>query len=209
LNKLEVRETTTDYGYEYLGIFIDNILLDKFLFKSTHNEMISALMPAWYAELDNKGEQEYIDECLSIEDEQGVTIPILLCPEDMDFWCIVIVAKIRYTDEHVIWDKVGIVKKDNWDTTCWVNSGIRNFEKWTDEEWEQYGSYFDLFNLKDWRWDSWITENSREEEKRRVLNYTHGYLNKDENIEWFGNMLKLIFDKEEYKKSIRGKKSLD
>ena len=206
MNKLEIKKATNDYGYEYVGIFIDDIPLDIYLFEITSIEMIKGLMPAWFVELDSISEQEYVSECLSVESKDGLTIPILLCPEDMDFWCTVIVVKVRYTDDRVIWDRVGIVKKDNRDTGCWANAGIRDFEKWTDDEWKQYGSYFDLFNLSDWRWDDWISENWRNEEKRRIWNYTHQYFNKDDNIDWFENIPILAFNKEEYKKSISQKK---
>ncbi|WP_010248549.1 hypothetical protein [Acetivibrio cellulolyticus] len=205
MNKLDVKKTTNDFGFEYLGIFIDDIPLDIYLFEVTSIEMLKGLMPAWFVELNSISEQEYVSECLSVESTDGVVIPILLCPEDMDFLCTVIVVKVRYTEESVIWDKVGIVKKDNWDIECWANSGIRNFEKWTDEEWKQYGSYFDLFNLNDWRWGDWISENWHKEEKRRILNYTHDYLNNNENIGWFENVPVLVFNKEDYKNIIRKK----
>lgn len=32
----------------------------------------------------------------------------------------------------------------------------------------------------------------------RVHNYTHSYLNNDNNIEWFDNILRLSFNKDEY-----------
>jgi hypothetical protein len=202
MNKLEIKKATKDYGYEFLGVFIDDTPLDIYLYKDTCNKMIRGLMPAWFTELESKSNQEYIRECLIIESKDGMVVPILLCPEDMDFWCTVIVAKVRHTDECVLWDKVGIVKNENWDTGYWANSGIRNFEKWTDEEWTLYGDYFDLFNLDDWRWNDWISDNWREEEKKRILNYTHEYFNTDENIEWFENVPVLVFNKEKYKSCI-------
>lgn len=202
MNKLEIKKTITDYGHKFLGIFIDDIPLDIYLFELTNNESLKGLMPAWFAELDSISQQEYISECLNIESKDGLVIPVLLCPEDMDLWCIVVVAKVKYEDEYVIWDKIGIVKNDNWDTASWANSGIRAFEKWTDDEWKQYGSYFDLFNLDDWRWDHWISDNWKEEEKRRILNHTHKYFNNDENIEWLDNVPRLAFNKEEYKNSL-------
>ncbi|MFZ5986349.1 MAG: hypothetical protein ACOYWZ_04375 [Bacillota bacterium] len=202
MNKLEIKKTTTDYQFEHLGIYIDDTLIDIYLFEHTHKETMKGLISAWFIELDSKSEVEYIRECVKIENEEGVSVPILVCPEDLDLWCTVVVAKIIHTKDSVIWEKVGVVKKDNWNTNYWVNSGIRNFEKWTDAEWEHYGSYFDVYNLDDYRWDAWISENWKEEERRRIHNYTHEYFNVDENIDWFKNIPKLIFDKNQYKTAI-------
>jgi hypothetical protein len=33
--------------------------------------------------------------------------PILMCPDDLDFSCSLVVAKVQITDQTVIWEKIG------------------------------------------------------------------------------------------------------
>jgi hypothetical protein len=121
----------------------------------------------------------------------------------MDFSCIIVVAKVFQERDRVIWDKIGVIKKDNWDLIEWQKSGIRNIENWSDEEWRRYGGFFDVFDLWDSLWDKWVSENWQEEECKRIHNYVHHYINKEENIQWFENVPKLAFEKEEYQRCIK------
>jgi hypothetical protein len=39
-------------------------------------------------------------------------VPILLCPDDFDLWCTVIVAEVEITDKVVKWNKLGLERTD-------------------------------------------------------------------------------------------------
>lgn len=132
----------------------------------------------------------------------GVSLPVLICPDDMDFSCTVIVAKVIYTEDEVIWDRIGIVNRSNWNITEWRKSGIRNIGSWSVDDWNMYGDRFNLHDLWDSQWEGWISNNWKEEETRRLCDYVHQYFNKEENVDWFHNIPKLVFGKEEYQKCI-------
>ncbi|MHC0038691.1 hypothetical protein [Pseudoneobacillus sp. C159] len=40
--------------------------------------------------------------------EKEVSLPVLMCPDDCDLWCTVIIAKVIILNGNVIWDKIGI-----------------------------------------------------------------------------------------------------
>lgn len=75
----------------------------------------------------------------------------------MDFWCTVVVAQVRYDNDIVVWERLGIVTSPI-DVEQWRQSGIKNFESWSEQDWELYGS--SLANLKDddEEWDRWINK---------------------------------------------------
>lgn len=65
-----------------------------------------------------------------------------------------------------------------------------------------YGDRFNLHDLWDSRWEVWISDNWKNEEAKRLRNYVHQYFNKEENVDWFHNIPKLAFGREEYRKCI-------
>lgn len=97
-----------------------------------------------------------------------------------------------------MWEKIGIVNNDNWDIIEWRKSGIRNIELWSEEDWDKYGYSFNISDLWDKQWEIWISENWKDEEKRRLYNYVHKYFNTEGNVGWFDNVPELVFNKEEY-----------
>ncbi len=197
MNKIEACYVNNKYSSDFLAIFIDEKPLDILLFELNHREDYHGLMPAWLT-LDNTSEQEYIWEILSQVDIKGLSVPILLCPDDMDLSCTIIVAKVFYTHNEVIWDKIGIVNKENWSITDWRKSGIRNTNNWLDDDWGRYCKLVDISDIWDKSWEIWISNNWAYEESMRVKYYTHSYLNNDNNVEWFSDIPKFSFNKIEY-----------
>lgn len=202
MNTILLKKISTEYSNEHLGIFINNILLDKYLYDITNEKLFKGLISAWYNELYNKNEENYIKKILQLETVEGLNIPILLCPDDLDFSCTIIVAKIKYQENTVVWEKVGKVNHNKNNSDKWKESGIKNIDTWTNEDWLKFGDKFDVTNLLDDQWDKWIAENWNEEEERRIKNYTHSYFNNDENISWFNSIPKLTFDKKEFQRVI-------
>ena len=114
----------------------------------------------------------------------------------MDFWCTVVVAQVRYDNDIVVWERLGIVTSPI-DVEQWRQSGIKNFESWSEQDWELYGS--SLANLKDddEEWDRWINKHWIDEETCRIWNYFHPYFNDDKNIEWL-NHKSFLFNVKDY-----------
>ena len=93
---------------EYLCIFINGIRLDKILSHAT-NENFDGLLPSWldFYEDKSRGEKEYVWE-KTRNTGKNIIFPILLCPDDFDFSCTVIVVDTTHCIDKVVWNRFGI-----------------------------------------------------------------------------------------------------
>jgi hypothetical protein len=190
----------TVYGYDELSIIVNGKSLDVFLSDQTGIPEIEGLYPAWGNSLLWKSESDFIWELLD-DKKETLNIPILLCPDDLDLSCFVIVAKTSFRDEHVYWERIGCILNKNYDFNKEVRSGILDIESWSDEDFEKYGGTLAWSNIDDPEWKAWISENWYEEKMRRLHNYTNKYYQNDENIQWY-QISKLEFTKNSYLKCL-------
>ena len=80
--------------------------------EALHNEGFFGLIPAWlnfYDEnyMPSKAEKEYVCRQTTLS-ETPVILPILLCPDDFDFSCTVVVVEVICKDNTVIWKRFGV-----------------------------------------------------------------------------------------------------
>ncbi|MDE6672765.1 MAG: hypothetical protein K2J36_06210 [Ruminococcus sp.] len=166
-------------------IFIDNICLNS-IFEEIQgsNNFFEWLVSSLRVE--NKGELHYIMEL--VERKVSCNFPLLVCGDDLDFNCTIVVVKVEWSGDKVIWTKFGTVKReaDYWNK--YRNSGILRFEDWTDDDWQKYGSIaYELITDENF-FDEWCSENWNEEVYRRTWGYYHRYFNDDKNIDWIGEV---------------------
>ena len=109
---MELVQTIYDYGEYYW--MIDGRPIVRYL-----NEAVSAgacprlevfgslegLLPAWTGELVWKAENRFIWEM--VDSAEDLNVPVLVCEDDCDLSCIVIMAKIRKEPGTVYWDSLG------------------------------------------------------------------------------------------------------
>ncbi len=192
------------YNQRILSLLIDGVPLDQYIADIAGDPSYRNLWSAWLP-LNDMQEEKYIKTLL--QKQMDCNIPVLLCPDDMDLSCTIIVAKICHQQNTVRWDAPGLVRSDNWNRQIWVNSGIRDIKNWSDEDWNRYGDMA-WWDTDDERWDDWCAGHWAEEIERRLWNYEHLYLNDDTNIEWFEGC-ELIFDRKEYEDCVRQFITLD
>ncbi len=155
---------------------------------------------------ENMGELRYIKELVSRK--LDCNFPLLICDCDCDFNCTVAVAKVKFCDNYVKWEKIGIVTGTNIGNSRtffenYRNSGIRRVENWTDDDWEKYGDIaYDLIQ-DDYFFYDWCSKNWQEELYRRCWGYYHKYFNDDSNISW-ASELDFKFELNEYQKFFCG-----
>ena len=98
-NEITVSPVTTPYGYEEHYLLVDGIsvaeLTDRFVREDGDNDLkrfrsLMGLCPAWGPGMQNRGEIRFIHHLLWRE--EPVHLPILVCEDDLDLSCIVIVA---------------------------------------------------------------------------------------------------------------------
>ncbi|MDE5584458.1 MAG: hypothetical protein K2J08_12240 [Ruminococcus sp.] len=165
--------------------FIDNESVNS-IFEAIHgsNNFFEWLVASVCTQ--NKGELLYIREL--IEKQISCNFPLLICGDDLDFSCTIVVVKVEYSENMVIWSKFGTVKKDEYYWENYRNSGIRKVENWSDKDWEKYGSIaYELLYDENF-FDDWCSANHSEEIYRRTWQYYHKYFNDDINIDWIGEI---------------------
>jgi len=183
MNNIQARKVIS-FNQEVLSIFIDGRMLGDFLSAITGDSVYKNLWCAWLLEVNqNAWEQEGNYIWTLIENKRNCNLPILLCADDMDFWCTVVVAQVRFYNNVVVWEKVGLVT-GKFDVKQWRKSGIQNIAKWCETDWNLYGETLSGLDENDKAWEEWWSEHWLDEEKRRLWNYFHPYFSDNENITW-------------------------
>ncbi|WP_459195768.1 hypothetical protein [Wukongibacter baidiensis] len=199
-DNIEAKVTNTMYGYDELSIVINDKPIDVHLYESTLDSTLLGLYPAWGNALIWKNESKLIWELIDKTDGT-YNVPIFLCPDDLDFSCTIISAKVTVGKQVVYWEKIGRVSTYNYNFNDEAKSGILCISAWSDEDWQKYGNTLALCKIGDAEWEKWISENWDEEQNRRLHNYTNTYFQNDSNMDWF-DFPKLTFLLEDYRKSI-------
>ena len=190
-NEITVFPVTTPYGYEEHYLLVDGTsvveLTDRFVREDGDNDLkrfrsLMGLCPAWGPGMQNRGEIRFIHHLLWRE--EPVHLPILVCEDDLDLSCIVIVAAVRKQGGTVFWDRIGYVDHSEWDPGQEMASGILCLEAYTQEDWDRYGDNNALEQVRSRDWCAWISEHWDEELYRRRMNYTLPYFQDERHIRW-------------------------
>lgn len=163
-------------------------------------ELLKSISPiddleiCWTNEYDLKGDDRFMRFILN--QEQAIT-PILSCPEDFDFSCIVIVADVEKQHDKVLWKRIGKINHSTESFEEEKSKGILYVESYSEEDWMRFGDNIALEEVDSPKWYEWISNNWSEELYRRRINYTYPYYQNEKNIEWFA-ICDFEFDRTEY-----------
>lgn len=190
MNRIDVRRIKTGYGYDEYYWVIDDVPVTTYLEDCKSKTLavfgsLLGLLPAWSGRLVGPGENELVWEMVDSREE--LNVPILVCEDDCDLSCLVIVAHIRKTEETVCWDKIGRLDHANFVAREYERSGILCLAAYTDEDWEKYGDNIAGERYGSPQYREWVRENSDEEYLRRLRNYVKPYMQEERNIEWIGH----------------------
>jgi len=185
MNKIEIRGLIIPSGYKNDIFFIDGRPLYEYIneWLKDKEELAKAVSPvedlaiSWTKEYDFEGDAKFMRFVL---DQDRAVTPILICPEDMDFSCIVIVADVIKKDDKVIWKRIG--KVDHSD------------ESFDDEK---RSGVFAGLAVDSPKWRELVSENWTDELFCRRKNYTFPYYQNEKNIEWFSDC-EFMFGRKEY-----------
>lgn len=136
-----------------------------------------------------------------IDSPEKLNIPILVCEDDCNLSCIIIVVKIRKTEDRVYWDRLGFLEQSSWDIDAERHAGILCLEAYTEEDWQKYGDNIAAESYGSHEYWEWVGERGYEEQIRRLRNYMKPYMQKDENISWIKDV-KWVFDRKQYEKMV-------
>jgi len=96
---------------EFLFVLINGERLDEYIANHVSNDY-RGLIPSWldFYSKDyepRKREKEFVWAQIRL-DEKIKILPILLCPDDFDFSCTVVVVEVISEIDTVIWNRVGV-----------------------------------------------------------------------------------------------------
>ena len=143
MNTIDVQPVTTLYGYSESYWLIDGKPIVRYLDEYVRDGKCPALerfgsllglLPAWSGELEWAAENRFIWEM--IDSPGTLNVPILVCEDDCDLSCIVILARIRKTEDFIFWDKIGLLLHENEDFDLEQRAGIANLDSYSEEDWE-------------------------------------------------------------------------
>lgn len=203
MNMIEIKTIPISNGYENECLLIDGIPMHEYLIKWRHQNgwgeiqqtiaHVDYLALTLTAEFDFEGDARFMRMLMQ---KDIVNLPILSCPDDMDFSCIIIIAEVEKKEDVVHWKRIGK-----------INHSIENFEEekehgivflnnYTDEDWNRYiDAAFLRVNSPEWC--EWISANWSEELFRRRINYTYPCYHNEKNIDWIFEC-NWCFDRKQY-----------
>jgi hypothetical protein len=94
----------------HLSLYINGVRLDEILSQKTQEDF-RGLIPAWLDFYDESfepslKEKQYVRKQMVLS-EMPVILPVLLCPDDFDFSCTVIVVEVICHGNTVVWNRFG------------------------------------------------------------------------------------------------------
>jgi len=105
LNRIEVSKRDSKYGKDHYCIIVDGIPLDEWLHSCYPEEGYEGLIPTLSASMEPR------EEALVLSRYQStgsiVILPILMCPDDCDLWCTLIVVEVERRDGLIRWNRFG------------------------------------------------------------------------------------------------------
>ncbi|AFH61321.1 hypothetical protein ACVNS2_11840 [Paenibacillus caseinilyticus] len=108
VNKIEVVLMKSTYcEVEHQTIVIDGIPLDLLLHSQYPSDNLVGMIPTIVDWVDDSRQKELLKERFNSEGKE-IVLPVLMCPDDCDLWCTVIVANVVKIDEFIIWKQIGI-----------------------------------------------------------------------------------------------------
>lgn len=208
MNQIDMRLVKTRYDYPEYYWVIDRKPIVRYLDEYVKAGKcpglepfgsLSGLMPAWTGELEWKSDNDFVWEMIDSPDT--LNVPVLVCEDDADLSCVVILVRIRKTDRYVYWDKIGVLDHRNGSPEEENRSGIAYLESYTEEDWEKYGDNIAAEQYDSREFWQWVRANWDEEMIRRRRNYTWPYMQKDENVIWIAQT-DWVFDAGQYNEMV-------
>jgi hypothetical protein len=117
MNKIEGLLDKSDYaGYwDFINYRIDGYWLDEKLDLYYPDRMFKGLIPTLVYWMERADEKELVWKRILPPENETAICPILMCPDDNDFSCSLIVAEIRNCGELVQWKKLGLDRTNEWE----------------------------------------------------------------------------------------------
>lgn len=108
MNTITARPFKSRYVDEpHLTIWIDGEPLDQFLEARVSGKNLDGLVPAWLEWMLDEKDQKVAQSRMLLPPEGKVRVPILMCPDDLDFSCSLVIADLEAVGDEVKWNRLG------------------------------------------------------------------------------------------------------
>lgn len=130
MNSIQGLLDISDYeGYwDYINFFIDDYWLDEKLEELYPGNMYKGLIPTLVDGMMIKAEKSVVWSRILPANGETKVCPILMCPDDLDFSCTLIVAEIENADDVIKWKRIGLDTTKSWEPEM-VGSEVEWFDK--------------------------------------------------------------------------------
>lgn len=149
MNKISAILDKSDYegNWDYLNYNIDQYWLDEKLDELYPNQMYKGLIPTLVFWMEIENEKKVVWDRILPNENSNTYCPILMCPDDNDFSCTIIIAEI--TNQHnqtIKWKRLGLDKTTEYEPTK-IGSTVDWFSKFEELEFDynEYASMVENF----------------------------------------------------------------
>jgi hypothetical protein len=130
MNKIEGILDKSDYegNWDFINYRIDGYWLDEQLDELYPDNMYKGLIPTLVDWMDRADEKEVVWKRILPDEGETTVCPILMCPDDNDFSCTLIVAEITNYIKFIKWSRIGLDMTKEWDAEK-VGTQVEWFDK--------------------------------------------------------------------------------
>jgi len=203
MDTLEIKQLKTPSGFPNTVFCINGKPIYEYLSEwlAGAPDSLQFILPAddlaicWKNVFDFEPDAKFMKYIL--EQKQAIT-PILSCPDDMDFSCLVLVADVIRQNNVVLWRRIGKIDHAKEDEKAEELSGLAQYEKYTDEDWDRFGEGIINYKIGSDEWNKWLWgKHWYEESYRRRMNYRYPFYQNPDNTIWFVDCC-FSFDAKDY-----------
>ncbi|WP_025718372.1 hypothetical protein [Paenibacillus sp. 1-18] len=127
ITKISVENQNSNYLKDaHPTILIDGKPLDHFMNAYYQNDYMLGLIPMIVDWMNLDEESKLVEHLYDSMDETKI-LPILMCPDDCDLSCTVVVAEVETINNYIKWNRIGIDKnspKEVIDKEGFLETGI-------------------------------------------------------------------------------------
>jgi hypothetical protein len=117
MNTIEGLLDKSDYGDypDFVNFCVDGEWLDEKLNSLYPDKYFKGLIPTLDYALSSEAEKKVVWERVLPNENLTLICPLLMCPDDLDFSCTLIVGEIRSAEKFIYWLKLGVDRSKEWE----------------------------------------------------------------------------------------------
>lgn len=132
MNKIEATWDKSDYDIydDFLNIKVDGTFIDELIDNLYPDNDIKGTVPTLLPWMELENEREIVWDRILPNDQETTVCPILMCPDDCDFSCTLLVARITRKENVVVWEQLGAnLTETTFQTPHLVGTEVAWFDK--------------------------------------------------------------------------------